>query len=131
MERAQWEIGTRREPGAGRGRKPPVHGHRNSLGSDWTTGAERCDEVQPGSDRPNVPPLVPSWPTARTPSGLFPGRARCSDVPTETLLERIITPLFILAGVSSAFLRRLQHGLMHVYMMYIFATLLILMLWAH
>lgn len=63
--------------------------------------------------------------------GIFPGKARCSDVPTETLLERIITPLFTLAGVSFAFLRRLQHGQMHVYMIYIFATLLILMLWAH
>jgi hydrogenase-4 component B len=64
-------------------------------------------------------------------TGLFPGVARCSDVPTETLLERIIVPLFSLAGVSFAFLRRMQHGLMHVYMMYIFATLFILMLWAN
>jgi len=64
-------------------------------------------------------------------SGLFPGVARCSDVPTETLLERVIAPTFTLAGVSFAFLRRLQHGLMHVYMIYIFATLFILMLWAH
>lgn len=64
-------------------------------------------------------------------TGLFPGAARCSDVPTETLLERVIAPLFTLAGVSLSFLRRLQHGLMHVYMIYIFATLFILMLWAH
>jgi hydrogenase-4 component B len=64
-------------------------------------------------------------------TGLFPGAARCSDVPTETLLERVIAPLFTLAGVSFSFLRRLQHGLMHVYMIYIFATLFILMLWAH
>jgi hydrogenase-4 component B len=64
-------------------------------------------------------------------SGLFPGSARCSDRPTETFLERVIAPLFTLAGVSFAFLRRLQHGQMHVYMIYIFATLLILMLWAH
>ncbi|MFA7403230.1 MAG: proton-conducting transporter membrane subunit [Pelobacteraceae bacterium] len=64
-------------------------------------------------------------------TGLFPCVARCSDVPTETLLERIIVPLFSLAGVSFAFLRRMQHGLMHVYMMYIFATLFILMLWAN
>jgi hydrogenase-4 component B len=64
-------------------------------------------------------------------TGLFPGEARCSDVPTETLLERVIAPLFNLAGVSFSFLRLLQHGLMHVYMMYIFATLFILMLWAH
>ena len=64
-------------------------------------------------------------------SGLFPGGARCSDVPTETLLDKVIAPTFTLAGVSFAFLRRLQHGLIHVYMMYIFATLFILMLWAH
>lgn len=64
-------------------------------------------------------------------SGLFPGASSCSDHPTETLLERVIAPLFGLAGVSFTFLRRLQHGLMHVYMMYIFATLFILMLWAN
>jgi len=64
-------------------------------------------------------------------TGLFPGNARCSDIPTETLLDRVIAPLFMLVGVWSAFLRRLQHGLIHVYMMYIFATLFILMLWAH
>ncbi|HIJ96540.1 MAG TPA: hydrogenase [Desulfuromonadales bacterium] len=64
-------------------------------------------------------------------SGLFPGSSHCADKPSETLLERIIAPLFSLAGVSFAFLRRLQHGQMHVYMIYIFATLFILMLWAH
>lgn len=64
-------------------------------------------------------------------TGLFPRNASCSDVPTETLLDRVIAPLFMLVGVGSAFLRRLQHGLIHVYMMYIFATLFILMLWAH
>jgi len=64
-------------------------------------------------------------------TGLFPAVAHCSDHPTETLLERIIAPLFTLAGLSFAFLRLMQHGQMHVYMMYIFATLFILMLWAH
>ncbi|OGU13887.1 MAG: hydrogenase [Geobacteraceae bacterium GWC2_53_11] len=63
--------------------------------------------------------------------GLFPKRSHCSDVPTETLLDKVISPLFSLAGVSFAFLRRLQHGQMHMYMMYIFVTLFILMLWAH
>ena len=63
-------------------------------------------------------------------NGLFPGTARCSDHPSETILERIIEPLFTMIGISFAFLRRLQHGLVHVYMMYIFATLFILMLWA-
>lgn len=64
-------------------------------------------------------------------TGLFPGAAHCSEVPTETILERIIVPLFTIAGVSFAFLRRLQHGQMHLYMLYVFVTLFILMLWAH
>lgn len=64
-------------------------------------------------------------------TGIFPGRSRCVDTPTETVLERIIAPLFTLTGVSFAFLRRLQHGQMHMYMIYIFATLFILMLWTH
>ena len=64
-------------------------------------------------------------------TGLFPGRSRCSDSPTETLLERMITPFFNGTGLFFGFLHRLQHGLMHIYMLYIFATLFILMLWAN
>ena len=64
-------------------------------------------------------------------AGLFPSGSRCSDTPTETLLERIIAPLFTGTGALFGFLHRLQHGLMHIYMLYIFATLFILMLWAH
>lgn len=64
-------------------------------------------------------------------TGIFPAVAKCSDKPTETFLESIISPLFSITGISFAFLRRLQHGQMHVYMIYIFATLFILMLWAH
>ncbi len=64
-------------------------------------------------------------------TGLFPRQSRCVDFPSETALEQIIGPSFTLAGSGFAFLRRLQHGQMHVYMLYIFATLFILMLWAH
>jgi hydrogenase-4 component B len=64
-------------------------------------------------------------------TGIFPGGSRCSDSPTETLLERIVAPLFTGAGILFGFLHRLQHGLMHIYMLYIFATLFILMLWAN
>lgn len=64
-------------------------------------------------------------------SGLFPAPGQCVDRPTETVLENVIAPIFTLAGLSFAFLRRLQHGQMHVYMIYIFVTLFILMLWAH
>ncbi|MDD2899956.1 MAG: proton-conducting transporter membrane subunit [Desulfuromonadaceae bacterium] len=64
-------------------------------------------------------------------SGLFPKSAGCSDQATETLLEGVVTPLFSLVGMLFGFLHRLQHGLMQFYMLYIFAALLILMLWAH
>jgi hydrogenase-4 component B len=67
--------------------------------------------------------------TRPTLNGLFPAAARCSDVPTETVLERIISPLFALIGLSFGFLHRLQHGQLHIYMLYIFVTLFILMLW--
>lgn len=64
-------------------------------------------------------------------TGIFPGRARCTDEPTETVMSRIIAPLFCVTGILFAFLRRLQNGQMHVYMLYIFVTLFILMFWAH
>jgi hydrogenase-4 component B len=62
-------------------------------------------------------------------NGLFPEAACCVDRPTETVLERIISPLFTIIGLSFGFLHRLQHGQMHIYMLYIFLTLFILMLW--
>ncbi len=64
-------------------------------------------------------------------TGLFPERSECSDLPSETLLDRIIAPFLQAVGIAFAFLRRLQNGLMHIYVLYIFATLFILMLWAH
>jgi hydrogenase-4 component B len=64
-------------------------------------------------------------------TGLFPQQSHCVDFPSETALEQFIGPSFTLAGGGFAFLRRLQHGHMHVYMLYIFATLFILMIWAH
>lgn len=64
-------------------------------------------------------------------TGLFPEAARCIDRPTETILERIISPIFTLIGWTFGFLHRLQHGQMHIYMLYIFVTLFILMLWGH
>ncbi|MSN26884.1 MAG: hydrogenase [Geobacter sp.] len=64
-------------------------------------------------------------------TGLFPRPVACLDFPSDTVLEQIITPVFNATGGAFAFMRRLQNGQMHLYMLYIFATLLILMLWAH
>ena len=49
--------------------------------------------------------------------------------PEETILERLIRPLFQVAGIGFAFVRRLQHGQLHIYMFYFLVTLIVLMLW--
>ncbi|BDV41890.1 hydrogenase [Geotalea uraniireducens] len=68
------------------------------------------------------------WPTI---AGLAPRQGRFSYAPTETVLERLLVPSFKAAGASFAVLRRLQHGRLHLYMLYIFATVFLLMIWAH
>jgi hydrogenase-4 component B len=50
---------------------------------------------------------------------------------TETVLDRILTPLFGVIGVSFSYLRRVQHGQLHIYALYIFATLCVLMIWRY
>jgi hydrogenase-4 component B len=63
------------------------------------------------------------------PVGIAPRVEPFSYAPEETILERIIRPLFELAGIGCAFLRRLQHGQLHIYMLYIFITLILLIAW--
>jgi hydrogenase-4 component B len=50
---------------------------------------------------------------------------------TETVLDRILTPVFHGVDLAFSFLRKVQHGHLHVYMLYIFATLFVLMAWTH
>ena len=47
------------------------------------------------------------------------------------MLHRLVLPAVNLAGIACAFVMRIQHGLMQVYILYIFVTLLLLMLWVH
>ncbi len=61
--------------------------------------------------------------------GYSPGPAEFSYTPEETILERLIQPLFQVAGIGFAFVRRLQHGQLHIYMLYFLVTLIALMLW--
>jgi hydrogenase-4 component B len=61
--------------------------------------------------------------------GYNPAPAKLSYMPEETILERLIQPLFRVAGIGFAFVRRLQHGQLHIYMVYFFVTLVVLMLW--
>lgn len=61
--------------------------------------------------------------------GLAPASGRLSYLPEETLLYRIIMPALDVVGKGFSYLRRLQHGEVQIYMLYIFATLFVLMLW--
>ena len=64
-------------------------------------------------------------------SGVAPQRVRLEYAAEETILERIILPVFGVVGIGFSFLRRLQHGEVQVYIAYIFVTLVLLMLWVH
>lgn len=54
----------------------------------------------------------------------------CYEI-TETVLEQVLTPIFHWIGTAFSYIRRLQHGQLHIYMLYIFVTLFVLMIWAH
>ena len=60
------------------------------------------------SNQPNVPPLMPSWPATRTPSGLFPG-TQPRPAYREVLPAR---PGAILAGAGAGALWMLLFGLL-------------------
>jgi type VI protein secretion system component VasK len=64
-------------------------------------------------------------------AGLFPARGMFRSRFPEGLLEQIIMPTFRGASYLFSFCRRLQHGEHQLYVLYIFVTLLLLMVWAH
>ncbi len=61
----------------------------------------------------------------------FPRTARFHYAVTETVLDRVLTPLFHWTGLAFSYVRILQHGRLHIYVLYIFATLCVLMAWTH
>ncbi|MBJ6800345.1 hydrogenase [Geomonas sp. Red259] len=62
-------------------------------------------------------------------TGLTPAAVRLSYHPEETLLHRVVLPVLNVVGVGCAFVRRLQHGEVQIYILYIFVTLMLLLLW--
>lgn len=63
-------------------------------------------------------------------TGPMPSRVRFSSHVPEVALEMLFLPLLRGLEKQTAFLRRLQHGQLHLYMLYIFVVLFILMVWA-
>lgn len=65
-------------------------------------------------------------------SGVLPNRpASFSYEVSETVLNRILTPAFFWIGLAFSYMRKLQHGQLHIYMLYIFITLFVMMAWTH
>ncbi|HEU0265896.1 MAG TPA: proton-conducting transporter membrane subunit, partial [Geobacterales bacterium] len=61
----------------------------------------------------------------------FPDRQRHRSHQPETVLDYLFMPLLRVIEQQSSWLRRLQHGQLHLYILYIFATVLILLAWSH
>lgn len=64
-------------------------------------------------------------------SAFFARQARFDYAVTETVLDRVLAPVFHGAGLAFSYVRKLQHGQLHIYMLYIFAVLFVLMIWTH
>ncbi|WP_236021950.1 proton-conducting transporter transmembrane domain-containing protein [Geomesophilobacter sediminis] len=62
-------------------------------------------------------------------TGFPPAPARVSYTPREIILERVVGPLFKLCDQGFSLLRRMQHGEVQVYILYIFVTLVLLLIW--
>lgn len=63
-------------------------------------------------------------------SGLAPRPSHFGSHVPEVVLDLLVMPLLGRAEERSSLLRRLQHGHLHLYMLYIFAVLCALMFWA-
>lgn len=83
--------------------------------------AEMIIRLLGGALRPDVhPPHL---------EGPFPGTASFHSHLPDTVLDRAVVPGFSLAGRAFARLRVIQGGSTHLYLLYILATLLALLLW--
>ena len=60
----------------------------------------------------------------------FPARASFHSHVPDTVLDRAIVPGFDVAGRIFTWLRPIQHGSVHVYLLYILGALLALLLWS-
>lgn len=61
--------------------------------------------------------------------GYFPARASLATVTGDWAYERIFSPLFGLITACLMPFRRLQHGRVHIYVVYIAVTLVVLLIW--
>jgi hydrogenase-4 component B len=63
--------------------------------------------------------------------GYFPRKSAFRSHVPEALLEEVYLPLFNSANSRLSLLRKLQHGKLHLYILYIVVTLVALLIWSH
>jgi hypothetical protein len=63
------------------------------------------------------------------PEGLFPPHAAFGSETPDLWAQRLYGPVFTAIGRGLSGLRWLQHGQVHLYVLYIAATLLVLLVW--
>ena len=76
-----------------------------------------------------VRPVVRVRRDALPPAGLFPGPSRFETHPGDIFRDGFFAPIFRLSGLALARLRWLQHGNVHLYILYIALTLIMLLVW--
>lgn len=64
-------------------------------------------------------------------SGRFPAPYRYVRDHTEQILDRLLIPFLHGVDWCLSWLRRMQHGHLYLYILYIFTTLFVLMVWSH
>ncbi len=82
------------------------------------SGARRAGAAGRGLGRP--PPPAPG------PQGPFPPRAAFHEHTPETVLERVLEPVAKAVLAVSSAARRLQHGRLHAYILYLMTGLAVL-----
>jgi hydrogenase-4 component B len=63
--------------------------------------------------------------------GLFPEKSTFSSHVPEAVLELVMAPLLAATDRRLSLARKLQHGRLHLYILYIFVTLALLLAWAY
>lgn len=63
--------------------------------------------------------------------GLFPGKSAFASHVPEAVLELVMAPLLAATDRRFSLARKLQHGRLHLYILYIFVTLALLLAWAY
>jgi len=67
-----------------------------------------------------------NWPTLR---GAFPATGRFASIVPDTILDRLVLPVFYFAGRHLPSLRILQQGQTHLYVLYILIIVIMLLIW--